>query len=208
VEAPGRWQSTIHRLNAPLFSSGGIRALFGSLSPDGAIIKAAAASPELIKHRGPAVVFESPRDAAARIDDPGLKITPEHVLVLRNAGPRAAGMPEAGSLPIPKYLAVQGVKDMVRISDARMSGTAYGTVVLHCSPEAAVGGPIALVRDGDLIELDLEKRRIDLLAAPEVLAARREKLVLPDLPQRGWARLYAGHVLQAHLGADLDFLCP
>jgi len=151
-------------------------------------------------------VFESPEDAAARIDDPSLGITPEHVLVLRNAGPVAAGMPEAGSLPIPRYLAEQGTRDLVRVSDARMSGTAYGTVVLHCCPEAATGGPLGLVQNGDIIELDTANRRIDLLVEEAELARRRQRFTPPPLPERGWHRLYAEHVLPAHLGADLDFL--
>ncbi len=202
------WQSTIHTLDAPLGSTGALVTLRGSLAPDGAVIKRAAATPSLLRHTGSAVVFDSPEDAAARIDDPALKITPAHVLVLRNAGPVGAGMPEAGSLPIPRYLAQAGVRDMLRVSDARMSGTAYGTVVLHCAPEAAVGGPLALVRDGDRIELDVAARRIDLLVEPSELARRRAGFIPPPLPERGWRRLYAQHVLQADLGADLDFLAP
>ena len=202
------WQSTIRTLDAPLGSTGALVTLRGSLAPDGAVIKRAAATPSLLRHTGSAVVFDSPEDAAARIDDPALKITPAHVLVLRNAGPVGAGMPEAGSLPIPRYLAQAGVRDMLRVSDARMSGTAYGTVVLHCAPEAAVGGPLALVRDGDRIELDVEARRIDLLVEPSELARRRAGFIPPPLPERGWRRLYAQHVLQADLGADLDFLAP
>jgi len=205
---PGDWQTTIRTLDAPLGPTGSLAILKGSLAPDGAVIKAAAASSSLMQHTGPAVVFDSTEDAVLRIDDPALGITPEHVMVLRNAGPVGAGMPEAGSLPIPKYLARNGVKDMVRVSDARMSGTAFGTVVLHCSPEAAVGGPLALVRDGDLIELNVEQRRIDLRVDDEELARRRAGFVARPLPLRGWKRLYAEHVLGAHLGADLDFLAP
>ncbi|MCB1327335.1 MAG: dihydroxy-acid dehydratase [Leptospiraceae bacterium] len=170
------------------------------------MIKAAAASPSLLRHRGPAVVFESPEDAVARIDDPALALTPAHVLVLRNSGPVGAAMPEAGSLPIPAYLAAKGVRDMVRVSDARMSGTAYGTVVLHVSPEAAVGGPLALVRDGDEIELDAHAGRIELHVSDDELGRRRQAWRPPASPERGWRRLYALHVEQAHLGADLDFL--
>ncbi len=203
---PGSWQTTIRTLDNPLGSTGALAILKGSLAPDGAVIKAAAASKHLMRHRGPAIVFESPEDAVQRIDDPALGITQDHVMILRNAGPVGAGMPEAGSLPIPKYLAREGVKDMVRVSDARMSGTAYGTVVLHCSPESAVGGPLALVRDGDLIELDLDARRIDLLVDESELAHRRETFTPPLLPTRGWRRLYAERVLPSHLGADLDFL--
>jgi len=208
VASPGDWQTTIRTLDSPLGSTGSLAILKGSLAPDGAVIKAAAASTSLMQHTGPAIVFDSTEDAVSRIDDPAIGITPEHVMVLRNAGPVGAGMPEAGALPIPKYLAQQGVKDMVRVSDARMSGTAFGTVVLHCSPEAAVGGPLAFVRDGDLIELDVEKRRIDLRVEDDELARRRADFVAPPLPARGWKRLYAEHVLSAHLGADLGFLAP
>ena len=203
---PGSWQSNIRTLDRPLLPGRAITALFGSLAPDGAVIKSAAATPELMQHKGPAMVFESPEDAAVRIDDPDLNLTPDHVLVLRNAGPRGSGMPEAGSLPVPRYLAAKGIRDMVRVSDARMSGTAYGTVVLHCAPEAAAGGPLALVKDGDLIELNVAAGRIDLLVAETELEKRRAMLVLPPLPERGWRRLYAGHVLSASEGADLDFL--
>ncbi|MBW7862879.1 MAG: dihydroxy-acid dehydratase [Candidatus Hydrogenedentes bacterium] len=202
---PGAWQTTIRTLDKPLGSTGALAVLRGSLAPDGAVIKAAAATSALMSHRGPAVVFESAEDAQ-RIDDPALAITPEHVLVLRNCGPVGAGMPEAGSLPIPKYLAARGVKDMVRVSDARMSGTAYGTVVLHCSPEAAVGGALALVQNGDLIELNVGERRIDLLVEPETLQERRRRFTAPPAPERGWHKLYVEHVQQAHLGADMDFL--
>ncbi len=203
---PEGWQDTIRTLDDPLGPPGSLAVLRGSLAPDGAVIKPAAATPALLTHRGPAVVFESPEDAASRLDDPALNITPRHVLVLRNAGPVAAGMPEAGSLPIPRHLAEAGVKDMVRVSDARMSGTAYGTVILHCSPEAATGGPLAFVRDGDPVELNLAERRIDLLVDGAELDRRRTDFTPPPLPERGWRRLYAEHVLPAHLGADLDFL--
>jgi len=205
---PGDWQTTVRTLESPLGPTESMAIIRGSLAPDGAVLKAAAATKSLFNHRGPAVVFESPEDAANRVDDPGLGITPEHVMVLRNAGPVGAGMPEAGSMPIPKYLAQAGVRDMVRVSDARMSGTAYGTVILHCSPEAAVGGPLALVRDGDLIELNVGERRLDLLVEEPELARRRSAFTPPPVPERGWRRLYAAHVLQAHLGADLDFLAP
>lgn len=204
--APGSWQDTIRTLEAPLGGTGALVMLKGTLAPDGAVIKAAAASPRLLQHRGPAVVFDSAEDAAAQIDARAEHITPDHVLVLRNAGPVGAGMPESGSLPIPKKLAAAGVKDMVRVSDARMSGTAFGACVLHVSPEAAVGGPLALVRDGDLIELNVLERRIDLLVDAGELDRRRAAFVPPPLPDRGWARLCAKHVQQAHLGADLDFL--
>ncbi len=206
VQPPQAWQSAIHTLDDPLGPTGALAVIRGDLAPEGGVLKVAAASPDLLAHRGPAVVFDSPEDAAARIDDPALKMTPEHVMVLRNAGPVGGGFPEAGSLPIPKYLAQKGVKDMVRVSDARMSGTSYGTVVLHCSPEAATGGPLALVRDGDLIELNTSERRLDLLVDATERARRREAFVPPPIPKRGWGHLYAKHVLPAHLGADLDFL--
>jgi len=206
VAASADWQTTIRPLESPLSAPGALVVVQGSLAPDGAVIKTAAANPALLTHRGPAVVFESPEDVAERIDDPGLGITPEHVMVLRNAGPVGAGMPEAGSMPIPKYLSARGVKDMVRVSDARMSGTAYGSVVLHCSPEAAVGGPLALVKDGDPIELNVSERRLDLLVDKAELADRQNRIQLKPAPSRGWLRLHAEHVLQAHLGADLDFM--
>ncbi len=209
VPAPGEWQTTIRGLDTPLRPAqdpGAIAVIRGTLAPGGAVLKAAAATPGLFSHRGPAVVFESPADAVARIDDPALGITPDHVMVLRNAGPAGAGMPEAGSLPIPKYLAARGIKDMVRVSDARMSGTAYGTVVLHVSPEAAVGGPLALVRDGDTIELDVRNRRLDLLADDSELTARRARWKRPAPPARGYRRLFFEHVLQAEEGCDFDFL--
>jgi dihydroxy-acid dehydratase len=206
VAACPDWQNTIRPLESPLAGSGALAVVCGSLAPDGAVIKTAAADPALLTHRGPAIVFESPEDVADRIDDPSLEITPDHVMVLRNAGPVGAGMPEAGSMPIPKYLSAAGVKDMVRISDARMSGTAYGSVVLHCSPEAAVGGPLSLVKDGDLIELDISERRLDLLVNETELAARRDTIKPKPVPQRGWLKLHAEHVMQAHLGADLDFM--
>ena len=203
---PASWQKMIATLDNPLDNTESLVVLKGSLAPDGAIIKTSAANPSLRRHTGVAVVFESTEDVARRIDEPALKLTPDHVMVLRNAGPVGAGKPEAGSLPIPKYLAKQGVRDMVRVSDARMSGTAFGTVVLHCSPEAAVGGPLALVRDGDRIELDLDRRKIELLVDPNELKRRRQHFAAPPIPKRGWRRLFAEHVNQAHLGADLDIL--
>ncbi len=210
VEGPGSWQSTIRNLDDPLYMNrdfGAISVLTGSLAPDGAVIKAAAADPKFLRHRGPAVVFDTPEDAQRRIDDPRLKITPDHVMVLKNAGPIGSlGMPEAGSLPIPKYLSEKGVKDMVRVSDGRMSGTSYGAVVLHVSPETAVGGPIALVENGDMVELDVGKRIINIEVGDDELKGRREKFVPPKSPERGWKRLFVTHVQQAHLGCDLDFL--
>jgi dihydroxy-acid dehydratase len=197
----------IRPLDRPVASHEAIAILTGSLAPQGAAIKLAAATKELTTHEGPALVFDSLDDLAARIDDPDLPVTPEHCLVLRNAGPIGApGMPEAGALPIPKKLAARGVKDMVRISDARMSGTAFGTVVLHVAPEAAAGGPLALVCDGDLIRLDVPARRLDLLVDESELARRRQHWSPPPKPARGYTRLYVDHVTQAGLGCDFDFL--
>jgi dihydroxy-acid dehydratase len=206
--AGGGGSGVIRTLAEPLGDSGALAVLRGTLAPDGAVIKTSAATPELMQHEGPALVFESPEDAATRLDDPNLEVSADHVLVLRNAGPVAAGMPEAGSIPIPRRLAELGVTDMVRVSDARMSGTSYGTVVLHCSPEGAVGGPLALVRDGDIIRLDVPARRIDLLVDTEELSRRHAEFRRPELPDRGWRRLYAQTVLQADQGADLDFMTP
>jgi len=208
VEAPGGWQTVIRTVDKPLGACGALLTVRGTLAPEGAVIKAAAASPTLLRHQGPAVVFESPEDLDARLDDPALEIRPESVLVLRNAGPVGAGMPEAGYIPIPRRLAREGVRDMVRVTDARMSGTAYGTVLLHCAPEAAAGGPLALVRDGDEISLDAQERRLDLRVEPGELARRRAAWKPRPLARRGWKALYARHVLSAPLGADLDFLGP
>lgn len=207
-EIPARedWQTTIRPLEDPLGAAGSLAVLHGSLAPGGAVIKSAAASPHLMNHTGPALVIESAQDAQRILDDPDLDVTPDHVLVLRNAGPIAAGMPEAGALPIPAKLAQAGIRDMVRVSDARMSGTSYGTVVLHCAPESAAGGPIALVRDGDLIRLDVAARRLDLLVDEAELERRRADFTPPELPERGWRRLYAQTVLPASEGADLSFL--
>ncbi len=204
-------QSVIRCLSSPQKSEGAIAVLRGNLAPGTAVIKQSAASPSLLRHTGRAVVFESVEDLAQRIDLPGLDVQPEDVLVLRNAGPRGApGMPEAGYLPIPAKLARQGVKDMVRISDARMSGTAFGTVVLHVTPEAAVGGPLAVVKSGDLILLDVEARRIELLIDAAELEARLERWKVQEphrtLPSRGYARLFDDCVLQADQGCDFDFL--
>jgi dihydroxy-acid dehydratase len=200
------WQSIVRPLSAPLQPAGALIALGGSLAPNGAVIKRAAANPELLNKVGRAVVFTSLEDLAARIDSPELDVTADDILVLQNAGPLGApGMPEAGYLPIPKKLT--GVKDMVRISDARMSGTAFGTVVLHVSPEAAVGGPLGLVRNGDMIELSVERREINLLVDEAELQRRRAEQRPPAaLPERGYAQLYMQHTQQAHLGADFDFL--
>jgi dihydroxy-acid dehydratase len=196
----------IRPLDRPVAPGEALAILRGTLAPDGAVLKRAAANAALLQHEGPALVFDGLEDLAARIDDPALPVTPDHVLVLRGAGPIGAGMPEAGSLPIPAKLARAGVKDMVRISDARMSGTAYGTVVLHVAPEGAAGGPLALVQDGDRIGLDTAARRLDLLVADAELARRRTLFRSPPLPARGYARLHGMHVLQAHRGCDFDFL--
>jgi dihydroxy-acid dehydratase len=190
----------------PFSPKGGLIALFGNLAPNGAILKQAAADSRLFEHEGRAVVFADLEDLANRIDDPNLDVSPEDVLVLQNAGPIGAGMPEAGYLPIPAKLAKRGLKDMLRVSDARMSGTAFGTVVLHVSPEAAVGGPLALARGGDRVRLSVAKRRIDLLVNDDELARRRAALKPRTKPVRGYARLYAESVLQAEYGCDFDFL--
>ncbi|MBM3276738.1 MAG: dihydroxy-acid dehydratase [Candidatus Handelsmanbacteria bacterium] len=192
----------------PIKRAAGIAVLRGNLCPDGAIIKPSAASPHLMKHRGRAVVFADIEDYHARLDDPGLDVDESCVLVLKGIGPRGfPGMPEAGKLNLPRKLLEKGVRDMVCISDGRMSGTAYGTIVLHVAPEAAVGGPLALVQDGDFIELDVAARRLHL-DLPEAELARRRQTWEPPAPrqERGYARLYTDHVLQADRGADLDFL--
>jgi dihydroxy-acid dehydratase len=199
------WQTVIRRRSEPLQAKGGLVALHGNLAPDGAILKRAAASPHLLKTTGRAVVFSSLADLAQRIDDPELDVMPDDFLVLQNAGPIGApGMPEAGYLPIPRKLS--GVTDMVRISDARMSGTGFGTVVLHVSPEAAVGGPLGLVRNGDRIELNVDHVALNVLVDDQTLEARRAELLRPPTPIRGYEWLYCRHVQQAHLGADFDFL--
>ena len=198
-------RAVIRPLDQPLQAAGGLVALFGTLAPKGAILKRAAADPRLFEREGRAVVFASLEDMAARIDDPALDVTPDDFLVLQHAGPASAsGMPEAGYLPIPAKLARAGVKDMVRISDARMSGTAYGTVVLHVAPDAASGGPLARVQSGDRIRLSVKERRLDLLVAPEELA--RRPVPPRPRPPRGYARLYHDHILQADQGCDFDFL--
>ena len=201
-------RSVVKPLAEPLAKEGGLVALFGSLAPSGAILKRSAADPKLFEGEGRAVVFTSLDDLSARIDDPQLDVTPEDFLVLQNAGPKSGyAMPEAGYLPIPSRLARAGVKDMVRISDARMSGTAYGTIVLHVSPESAVGGPLALVRNGDRIRLSVRNRSIDLAVSEEELRKRKAAWKPPVTPPvRGYAKLYMDHVLQAEDGCDFDFL--
>ncbi|HKB05193.1 MAG TPA: dihydroxy-acid dehydratase, partial [Gemmataceae bacterium] len=201
-------REVIHPLAKPLRAEGGLAVLRGSLAPSGAVIKPTAASPALLTHRGRAVVFEDHDDLNRRIDNPDLEVRPDDVLVLRNAGPVGGpGMPEWGFLPIPKKLLAAGVRDMVRISDARMSGTAFGTVVVHVSPESAAGGPLAAVRTGDWIELDVPNRRLDLLVEPGEVARRLAESARPEpRARRGYAWLYARHVLQADAGCDFDFL--
>ncbi len=209
-QAGASWvdRAVVRPLAEPFQKEGGLVALFGSLAPRGAILKRSAADPSLFEKEGRAVVFSSLDDLAARIDSPDLDVRPEDFLVLQNAGPKSGyAMPEAGYLPIPAKLARAGVKDMVRISDARMSGTAYGTIVLHVSPEAATGGPLALVRNGDRIRISVRSRQIDLLVADDELASRRAQWRAPAAqPSRGYAKLYMDHVLQAEDGCDFDFL--
>src|SRR3954452_2391832 len=194
----------------PLQPHAGIAVLYGNLAPNGAVVKPAAASPHLLQHRGRAVVFDSIEDLHARIDDPDLDVDAGSVLVLRGCGPRGyPGMPEVSNMPLPRKLLEQGVRDMVRVCEGRMSGTAYGTVVLHVAPEAAAGGPLARVRTGDVISLDVPARRIDVELPDDELAARTpDQATLAGFanPRRGWERLYVDHVLQADTGADLDFL--
>ncbi len=209
-DAPIWDPEVIRPRDAPLLPDAGIAVLYGNLAPNGAVIKPAAASPELLSHRGRAVVFDSIEDLHARIDDPNLDVDAQSVLILRGCGPKGyPGMPEVANLPLPTKLLRQGVRDMVRICDGRMSGTAYGTVVLHVAPEAAAGGPLALVRTGDYVVLDVPNRRLDIDLPPDELAIRTPN---PNTvagfaaPQRGWEQLYVQHVMQADTGADLDFL--
>ena len=209
--APLPWdQDVVRPFNNPLYPQGGIAVLRGNLAPDGAIVKQSAASEHLMDHVGKAVVFEDQEDLANRIDDPNLDVGPDDILVMKNAGPKGApGMPESGYLPIPKKLAAKGVKDMIRMSDARMSGTAFGSVVLHITPEAADGGPLALVQNGDKIKLDVPKRRLDLLVDKDVMDRRRAAWIPPpphEGSDRGYLKLYLDHVQQAGQGVDFDFL--
>ena len=198
----------IRPLDKPLTGEGGIAVLRGNLAPDGAVLKPSAATPELMVHRGPAVVFENIDDFKARIDNPDLDVDENSVLVLKNCGPKGyPGMAEVGNMPLPQKLLEKGVRDMVRISDARMSGTAFGTVVLHCAPEAAAGGPLALVENGDIISLDVPNRGLTLEVSEATLAGRRANWTAPDAEMAGgYQSLYTAHVLQADHGADLDFL--
>ena len=207
AEAPCWNRDVIHPFADPFKPNAGITVLRGNLAPDGAVIKLSAASPHLLQHRGRAVVFENIEEFHACINDDSLDIDASCVMVLKNCGPRGyPGMAEVGNMPLPPKLLRQGVTDMVRISDGRMSGTAYGTVVLHVCPEASAGGPLALVRSGDMVVLDVAKRIVQLDVNEATLAARRAQWTPPPVPKRGWERLYVQHVQQANLGADLDFL--
>ena len=199
-------RAVIRSMDEPFHAAGGLLALFGNIAPNGAILKCGAADERLFEHAGRAVVFQNLEDLARRIDDPALDVLPEDVLVLQNAGPIAAGMPEAGYLPIPAKLARAGVKDMVRISDARMSGTAFGMVILHASPECAIGGPLGLVRSGDRIRVSVNERRVEVLLSDRELESRRPERLPRQLPARGYARLYEQSVLGAEFGCDFDFL--
>ena len=211
LDAAHIWDPDVIRSRVnPLQANAGIAVLRGSLAPSGAVIKPAAATPELLNHRGRAIVFDGVEDFKARIDDPDLDVDANSVLVLRGCGPKGyPGMPEVANMPLPKKLLAQGVRDMVRICDGRMSGTAYGTVVLHVSPEAAVGGPLGLVETGDYIILNVAQRRLDLDISADELAKRvpsKELTAWFAAPVRGWERVYVDHVMQAEQGADLDFL--
>jgi dihydroxy-acid dehydratase len=204
-------QDVIRSVASPLKKEGAMAVLYGNLAPQSALIKQSAASPKLMQHTGRAIVFESVADMGARIDSPDLDVTPDDILVLRNTGPKGGpGMPEAGYIPIPMKLARAGVKDMVRVSDARMSGTAFGTIVLHIAPESAVGGPLAVVQTGDQIRLDVDARRIDLLIEDAELerrlAAWKQSPPHRAIPKRGYAKLFEESVLQANEGCDFDFL--
>ena len=210
ADAP-TWDRTVIRpREEPLQTDAGIAVLRGNLAPDGAVVKPAAASSRLLQHRGRAVVFDSVEDLKARLDDPNLDVDEDSVLVLRGCGPRGyPGMPEVGNLPLPAKLLSKGVRDMVRVCDGRMSGTAYGTVVLHVAPEAAAGGPLSLLRDGDPVVLDVAGRRLDADVPAKDWDRRRPAAAMAAslaAPRRGWERLYVEHVLQADRGADLDFL--
>jgi len=207
-DAPCHNRDVIHTFKRPFKKNTGIAVLRGNLCPGGAVIKPSAATPKLLKHRGRAVVFENIEDFHRRIDDPSLDIDAKCVMVLKNCGPKGyPGMAEVGNMPLPPKLLKKGVTDMVRISDARMSGTAYGTVVLHIVPEAAAGGALALVQNGDIIELDVAKRKLQLRISPKELSRRKKSWKKPQPPlPRGYWKLYFDHVLQADQGADLDFL--
>lgn len=198
----------IRTLDNPIEDAGTLVVLKGSLAPDGAVLKRSAAASKFLKHRGPAVVFKNYNDMVARIDDPDLEVTEDSVLILQNSGPNGGpGMPEWGQLPIPKKLLAAGIRDMLRISDARMSGTSYGACILHVAPEAFIGGPIGLVRDGDLIELDVDERRLDIIVSEDVMHARQRDWAQPEKHfKRGYGLMYSQHVSQANAGCDFDYL--
>ena len=207
ASAPVWNRDVIKEFGKPFKANAGIAILRGNLAPDGAVIKPSAATPKLLKHRGKAVVFETIEEFKAKIDDPNLDIDENSIMVLKGCGPKGyPGMAEVGNMPLPPKILRKGITDMVRISDARMSGTAYGTVVLHVAPESAAGGPLALVRTGDVIELDVPARRLHLDVSEAELAKRRAEWVAPEPPKRGYYKLYVEHVQQADKGADLDFL--
>jgi len=208
ASGPGFAQDVVRTLDNPIYPQGGIAVLQGNLAPGGAIIKQSSADAKLMEHTGRAVVFEDAADLASRIDDMDLDVTADDVLVLKNIGPKGApGMPEAGYIPIPKKLALQGVKDIVRISDGRMSGTAFGTIVLHVTPESAIGGPLAYVQNGDQIRLSVAAREISLLVSDEVLAQRRAaRPITEPTAERGYKKLFLDTVTQADQGVDFDFL--
>jgi dihydroxy-acid dehydratase len=197
----------IRPLDRPIYAEGALAVLRGNLAPDGVIIKPSACAPHLLQHTGRALVFDDYPSLKKAVEDPDLDVTADDVLVLRNAGPKGAGMPEWGMLPIPTKLLKQGVKDMLRLSDARMSGTSYGGCLLHCAPEAAVGGPLALVRTGDRITVDVPARRIHLEVDDAELARRRAAWVVPPpRHERGYGWMFGRHILQADQGCDFDFL--
>ena len=208
IDIPNWPQDIIRSSKQPIYKEGGLAVLYGNLAPQGAIIKQAAASQHLLSHTGRAVVFANMADLAARIDSPDLDVSQDDILVLKQIGPKGApGMPEAGLIPIPKKLAKQGVKDMIRISDGRMSGTAAGTIILHVSPESAIGGPLSLVRTGDQIQLDVATRRLNMLVSDQELEQRRAKQPAASSAElRGYEKLFYDHVLQAPEGVDFDFL--
>jgi dihydroxy-acid dehydratase len=208
ADAPCWNREVIREIGNPIRERAGLAVVRGNLAPDGAVVKPSAATPRLLKHRGRAVVFESIEDFKARIDDPKLDVDENSVMVMKGAGPKGyPGMPEVGNMPLPPKLLARGITDIVRISDARMSGTAYGTVVLHISPESAAGGPLALVQNGDEIELDIESRKLNLCISDEEMSRRRAAWVPPaPVAASGYQRMYIDHVLQSHQGADLDFL--
>jgi dihydroxy-acid dehydratase len=201
-------EDVIRPLSNPVYSEGSLALLRGNLCPDGAVIKPAACDPKYHEHEGPALVFDSYPEMKAAIDDEDLDVTPDHVLVLRNAGPLGGpGFPEWGMLPIPKALIKQGHRDMLRISDARMSGTSYGACVLHVAPESFIGGPLALLKTGDIVRLDLPNRRLDMLVDEAELAQRKANWKVPEPRfERGWGYMFSKHVTQADKGCDFDFL--